>query len=169
MVVSADMAYAQEQPKTYSAADIKKMADDKKIKFNAKKAVLATNGSPTTSAVGSGLTDDNIKILNNPYTIVLTPDSVASYIPYYDKTKTDGVGTNPNSMIEEDPQKSSAAISDYAVKQNKKQHTIITVKPKDGSKITKYVFDLSPDGTGKVEVTIEDYKIINYQGSFSSL
>jgi hypothetical protein len=166
-VVSIDMAYAQDQPKTSSATDIKKMADNKKFKFNAKVAVLTVEGAPANSAISSVTQDNRIELVD-PFSASVTPDSVTSYLPYYDKTKTEVVATDSQSVREADPTRSSSTINDYAVKQNKKQHVIVTVKPKDG-KITKYVFDIAPDGTGKVEVTIEDYKIINYEGTYTDL
>jgi|GEM_PF-1632816 hypothetical protein len=170
IMVSIDITYAQDQPKTFSATDIQKMASDKKFKFNAKTAVLPVDADRAGASVSSEATQDNHKTLTAAYTASLTPDSVASYLPYFDKSTTKADGSNSSTTtIEEDPQKFSTTAYDYDVKQRKDGKVTITIKPKDGSKVTKYVFDLKPDGTAKLELTIENYKIITYNGFFTTL
>ncbi|MCC8423358.1 DUF4251 domain-containing protein [Mucilaginibacter sp. UR6-11] len=168
-IVNIKVTYAQDQPKPVSATDIKKMADDKKFRFNAKMAVLTVSGDRAGASVSSEITQDNHKTLSGPYYALLTPDSVASYLPYFDKSTTEAVGTNSATTLLEDPTKFSTSAYDYSVKEKKDGKVNITIKPKDNSKITKYVFDLAPDGTAKLELTIENYKVITYNGFFTTL
>ncbi|MDB5004793.1 MAG: hypothetical protein JWQ34_3018 [Mucilaginibacter sp.] len=169
-MVSIDITYAQDQPKPFSATDIKKMADEKKFRFNAKTAVLPVDADRAGASVSSEATQDNHKTLSTAYSASMTPDSVSSYLPYFDKSTTKAEGTtNSTTTILEDPSKFSTTAYDYDVKQKKDGKVTITIKPKDGSKVTKYVFDLKPDGTAKLELTIENYKIITYNGFFTTL
>lgn len=165
--VSIRAAYAQDQQKTFSATDIKKMANDKKFKFIPKAATLPTDGDRVGASVSSDRTEDNHKTLSAGYYVTLTPDSVVSYLPYYDKTQTQGVDVNSATSVVADPSKAVATTYDYKVKQKKGGKTTINIKPK-GGKITKYVFNLKPDGSAELEATIDDYKIIKYDGSFSN-
>lgn len=167
MIVSIDVTYAQNQPKTISAEDLKKIADGKKFKFTATAATLPTDVSGTSSAITSDRTEDNHKTLGTGFYATLTPDSVVSYLPYYDKTETHGTDDNAATSVVPDPSKSIATAYDYQVKQKKNGTVTITVKPK-GGKVTKYVFELQPNGAGKVDATIDDYKIIKYDGSYTN-
>lgn len=151
---------------TFSAADVKKMADDKKFRFTAKNATLPIDPSQTKSAISSDRTEDNHKVLNGNYYAALTPDSVVSYLPYFDKTQTQGTDVNATTVVLENPSKSLATSYDYQVKQKKNGDVNITIKPK-GGKVTKYVFNLQPAGTARLQATIDDYKIITYDGSYT--
>ncbi|HWZ34740.1 MAG TPA: DUF4251 domain-containing protein [Mucilaginibacter sp.] len=148
------------------ATDLKKMADDKKFKFIAKNATLPVDPSTTSSAISSDRTEDNHKTLTGNYYATLTPDSVASYLPYYDKTQTQGSDVNVTTTVVEDPSKSLATSYDYQVKQKKNGDVNITVKPKSG-KLTKYVFTLQLSGKAKLEATIDDYKVITFDGTYT--
>jgi hypothetical protein len=169
IVTSIDITYAQDQPKPVAAADIQKMADAKKFRFTANAATLTPSADRAGSSVTSEVTEDNHKALTAAYYVSLTPDSVSSYLPYFDKSTTEAVGTNSATTQLEDPTKFSTTAYDYVVKAKKDDKVQITVKPKDGTKVTKYVFELSPDGNAKVEVTIENYKVITYNGSYTAL
>jgi hypothetical protein len=169
IVISSDITYAQDQPKPVSAADIQKMASDKKFKFTAKMATLTPSAERAGASVSSEMTEDNHKTLTGPYYASLTPDSVSSYMPYFDKSTTEAVGTNSATTQLEDPTKFSTTAYSYEVKDKKEGKVNITIKPKDGTKVTKYVFELAPDGTAKLELTIENYKVITYTGFFTSL
>jgi len=160
-IVSINIAHAQT-----SAADLKKMADDKKFRFTAKNATLPLEHSTTTSAISSDRTEDNHKVLSGNYYALLTPDSVVSYLPYFDKTQTQGTDVNATTTVLENAGKSIATSYDYQVKQKKNGDVNITIKPK-GGKVTKYVFNLQPSGTAKLEATIDDYKVITYDGSYT--
>lgn len=166
-IVSINIAYAQTQPKSYSAADIKKMADDKTFKFTAAVAILPPDASGTSPAVSSDRTEDNNKTLGAGYYINLSPDSVASYLPYYDKTETHGVDDNARTTVVEDASKAVAKTYDYQSKQKKNGEVNITIKPQ-GGKITKYAVKLLPNGTAEIEATIDDYKIIKYNGTYNN-
>ena len=166
-IVSINIAYGQGQQKTYSATDIKKMADDKKFRFTAKAATLPEDAGQIGASVSSDRTEDNHKTLSGAYYASLTPDSVVSYLPYFDKTKTQGTDINSTTSVAQDPSKSVATTYDYQVKQKKNGDITITIKPK-GGRITKYVFNLEPNGTARLDATIDDYKIIKYDGSFTN-
>jgi hypothetical protein len=169
-IVSVNITYAQDQPKVFSATDIQKMATDKKFKFTAKTAVLPIDANRAGASVSSEATQDNHKTLTAAYTASLTSDSVSSYLPYFYKSKTTAEGTTSSATtVMEDPTRFSTTAYDYDVKEKKNGEVSITIKPKDGSKITKYVFDLKPDGTAKLELTIGNYKIITYNGFFTTL
>jgi hypothetical protein len=161
--------YAQDQPRPVSVADIQKIATDKKFKFTAKMATLTPSADRAGASVSSEVTQDNHKTLSGPYYAILTPDSVASYLPYFDKSTTEAVGTNSATTLLDDPTKFSTTAYDYEVKAKKEGKVSITVKPKDGTKVTKYVFELAPDGTAKLSLTIENYKIVTYDGFFTTL
>jgi hypothetical protein len=145
------------------------MADDKKVRFKANVAIMPTNVDHSSSAVGSEPTVDNRKELTTGYYAVITPDSVASFLPYYDKTTTEGVGVDSRNVTQDNPTRSLDKEYGYSVKQNKKGHVIATISLSDSSKISKYVFDLAPDGTAKVEATIGGYKIMTYEGTYTAL
>ncbi|WP_345100600.1 DUF4251 domain-containing protein [Mucilaginibacter panaciglaebae] len=166
-IVSINAAYAQDQQKTYSATDIKKMADDEKFRFTAKAATLPEDANQIGASVSSDRTEDNHKTLGGGYYATLTPDSVVSYLPYFDKTKTQGTDANTTTSVAQDPSKAVATTYDYQVKQKKNGDITITIKPK-GGKITKYVFNLEPNGTARLDATIDDYKIIKYDGFFTN-
>jgi len=169
-MISIHTIYAQDQPTPVAAADIKKMATDKKFKFIPKVATLDQSADQATAAsISSNVTQDNRFTLTANYYAVLTPDSVASYLPYYDKSNTVAVGSSSSTTLEEDPNRFLATAYDYQVKDKKNGSEVITIKLKDGSKITKYNFDLQPDGKAKLEVTIENYKIVKYEGTFTAL
>lgn len=160
-IVSINIARAQTP-----AADLKKMADDKKFKFTAKNATLPVDPNQAGASISSDRTEDNHKTLSGNYYTQLTPDSVVSYLPYFDKTQTQGTDVNATTTVLENAGKSVATTYDYQVKQKKNGDVNITIKPK-GGKVTKYIFDLQPGGTAKLQATIDDYKIITYDGSYT--
>jgi len=165
--LSINIACAQDQPKSFSANDLKKMADAKMFKFTAKDATLPVDRSGTTPATGSDRTEDNHKTLSAGYYTSITPDSVVSYLPYYDKTETHGTDENASTTVVEDPSKSVATTYDYQVKQKKNGTVTINIKPK-GGKVTKYVIQLQPNGTANIDATIDDFKVIKYGGTFTN-
>jgi hypothetical protein len=168
-VVSIDIAYAQDQPKPYQAVDIKKMADDKKFKFTAQEATFSpSEGAERAGAsISSQVTKDNHVTLTTTYTVVVTPDSVTSFLPYFDKSNTVADAVGSSTTIEEDASKASATAYDYEVKEKKNGSVVVNIKPKNNSKITKYNFDLSPDGKAKLEATIGN-QIITYKGLYTN-
>lgn len=159
---SINFAYAQ-------ATDVKKLANDKKFKFIATTATFSQTTERAGASISSAGTPDNHFTLNVTYYIQLTPDSVVSYLPYYGKSKTvsDG-GTGSVTTFEDDPHKNSVATFDYEVKEKKNGSVVINIKPKGPSQISKYNFDLSPNGTAKVEATIGNM-IIKYDGTYTAL
>lgn len=161
VIASISMARAQT-----SATDLKTMADSKKFKFTAKNATLPVDPSNAGASISSDRTEDNHKVLSGNYYAMLTPGSVISYLPYYDKTQTQGTDVNATTTVLENASKSIATSYDYQVKQKKNGEVDITIKPKSG-KLTKYVFNFKPDGSAKLEATIDDYKVITYDGSYS--
>ncbi len=164
-VVSINTAYAQAQ----SATGLKKIADDKKFKFTATTATFSPTVERAGASISSAVTPDNHFTLNAAYYTQLTPDSVVSYLPYYGKSKTvsDG-GTGSVTTFEDDPHKNAVATYDYEVKEKKNGSVIINIKPKGSSQISKYNFDLSPNGTGKLEATVGNM-IIKYDGTYTAL
>ncbi|HEY9532897.1 MAG TPA: DUF4251 domain-containing protein [Mucilaginibacter sp.] len=157
-IVSINIAYAQ---------DIKKITDSKKFRFTAKAATLPPDADQIGASVSSDRTENNHKTLTGAYYVSLTPDSVVSYLPYFDKTNTEGVDVNSATSVVADGSKSVATTYDYRVKEKKNGKVTVTIKPK-GGKVTKYVFDLEPGGAAKLDATIDDYKIIKYDGSFTN-
>ncbi|MDB5157810.1 MAG: hypothetical protein JWR50_2517 [Mucilaginibacter sp.] len=168
--VSIHTAYAQDQSKPVSGADIKKVADSKKFKFNAVTATLAVDADHTSGSSGTSGIPDNHYDLTGSYYAALSPDSVASYLPFYDKSKTEAAGENSTTTVLEDPNRSLAATYDYQVKEKKDGKVNITIKPKaDTDKASKYVFELAPDGTAKLELTVNNYKVITYTGTVTAM
>jgi len=167
--VGIHTAYAQDQPKT-SAADIQKIVDTKKFKFTAVTATLAVDPDHTSGSTGVSGLPDNHYDLTGSYYVALTPDSVASYLPFYDKSKTTAAGETSNTTVLEDPNKSLAATYDLKVKEKKNGKVDITVDPKtDTDKASKYVFEFAPDGTAKLELTVNNYKVITYTGTVTTM
>jgi hypothetical protein len=166
-IVSINIAYAQAQQQP--ATGLKKMADDKKFKFAATSATFSPTVERAGASISSAGTPDNHFTLNGAYYTTLTPDSVVSFLPYYGKSKTvsDG-GTGSVTTFEDDPHKNSVATYEYEVKEKKNGSVVINIKPKGNSQITKYNFDLSPDGTAKLEATVGNM-IIRYDGTYTAL
>ncbi|WP_214071080.1 DUF4251 domain-containing protein [Mucilaginibacter sp. dw_454] len=163
VIAGINVTYAQ----TLSAADVKKIADDKKFKFIAKEANLPPDISGTTSAVTSDKTEDLHKVLADGFTVSVKPDSVTSYLPYYDKTETVTDQATSSQVTLDAPTKSTSAGYDYSTKQKKNGDVTVKITPKTG-KLTSYVFVLSTNGTAKLEGTIDNYKVIKYAGTFSA-
>lgn len=150
--------------------DAKKMADDKKFKFTATAATITAASDPQRAgaSISSASNPDNHVTLPAGYTVTVTPDSVASYLPYYDKTSTVADAVGSSTTIQEDPTKASSTAYDYEVKDKKNGSVVVNIKPKTASKITKYNFDLSPDGKAKLEATIGN-QVVKYDGTYSAL
>jgi TRAP-type C4-dicarboxylate transport system substrate-binding protein len=166
-IVSINIAYAQAQQQP--AAGLKKMADDKKFKFTATTVTFSPTVERAGASISSAGTPDNHFTLSGAYYTQLTPDSLVSYLPYYGKSKTvsDG-GTGSVTTFEDDPHKNAVAAYDYEVKEKKNGSVVINIKPRGSSQVTKYNFDLSPDGTAKLEATIGNM-IIKYDGTYIAL
>jgi hypothetical protein len=160
--LSIDYAYAQ--------TDVKKMADDKKFKFTATAATLSASAGANRAgaSISSASTPDNHVTLPTGYTVTVTPDSVASYLPYFDKTSTVADAVGSSTTIQESPGRSSATVYEYEVKEKKNGSVVINIKPKNAGKVTKYNFDLSPDGKAKLEATIGN-QVIKYDGTYTGL
>jgi hypothetical protein len=164
LITAASIDYASAQ------TDAKKMADDKKFKFTATAATITAAADPQRAgaSISSASNPDNHVTLPAGYTVTVTPDSVASYLPYYDKTSTVADAVGSSTTIQEDPTKATATAYDYEVKDKKNGSVIINIKPKNAGKITKYNFDLSPDGKAKLEATIGN-QIVKYDGTYTAL
>ncbi|WP_214071081.1 DUF4251 domain-containing protein [Mucilaginibacter sp. dw_454] len=168
VVTGINIAQAQQQP--FSAADIKKMADDKKFRFKATTAELSAEENRSGGLMSSAPTKANRMTLSAVYSALLTPDSVVSYLPYFGKSSSEGVETNNIvNSTEENPTKFSATAYTYEAKEKKKGNAVITIKPQDSSKIEKYVYYLELDGSARLELTIAHYKTITYIGYFTVL
>jgi len=153
-----------------SAEAVKQMANSKSFVF---KANSATVFNADAAIMGDNTADlSNKKIpLKADAVVKVKPDSVSSSLPYFDQTQSqDNAMSNDvvNVTVNETQTKASATHYEYNVEEKKKGEVEVTIKPKDSSSnISKYIFNLNPDGTGKLVVSVGS-KRITYDGAIAS-
>lgn len=155
-----------------SADAIKKMADSKSFVFKAINAVVQSTEMNIGAMGGSTTNLSNQKIqLTANAGVSVKPDSVSSNLPYFDNNEIQDNAnvstTTLNVTVNETPTKFSAKQFDYKVTQKKKGEVEITIKPKNIEGIEKYIFDINPDGSGKLEINVGD-KRITYEGAVAA-
>jgi len=169
--VSIEITQAQQSAddKAAIAAALKKLADGKTFVF---KAIYANIAAKATS-IGDSFVNSTPSgssghiFLKGDYIVTLKPDSIVSFLPFFgnnqieDKPGTSGFETV---TMNDNPSKFAALKYDYAVKQRKSGAVQITVTPQDNKAIDKFTFEIFPDKSVKLTLTIESNDSISYNG-----
>jgi hypothetical protein len=170
--VGISAAFAQAKP--VQSDELKKFADGKSFLFKAQYANLSGNDvTLNASFVNNTAQAGNTHIyLKGDYTVVVKPDSVSSFLPYFGNTTSDEKPNEATSFttltINDNPGKFMSPKYNYVVKQKKTSVQITITPPKttqeDNKQVEKYVFEIGADGRVKLTISIAGDKTITYDG-----
>lgn len=99
--------------------------------------------------------------LNYDYSVVISKDSVDSYLPYYGRAYVAPV--NPNDPTETGIQFKSKNF-DYQNVKDKKGGWEVTIVPKDVKETRKFILSISEEGYSNLSVTSNNRQAISFNG-----
>lgn len=99
--------------------------------------------------------------LNYSYNVIVSKDSINSYLPYYGRAYV--APYNPTDPSETGIQFKSKQF-DYQANNSKKSGWEITIVPHDIKETRKFIFNISDEGYATLSVTSNDRQSISFNG-----
>lgn len=123
-------------------AKVKEMVNSHRFLFKANTVLPQTGGS---------------RQLTSQYDVLLTKDSVVSFLPYFGRSYAAIIGEDAGIKF-------TSTVFDYKAKQGKKGKWQISVKPKDTREVRELIFDVSDNGYTYLQVISNSRQNIGFWG-----
>jgi len=144
LIALSSYSLRAQNKKQLKAAEIKSLVDSKNFTFMAQYA----------DPLGGGH-----RYLTSDYDVVIKPDSVNSYLPYFGRVTFD-----PPIYPTQDGIMFKSTKFGYQTTVKKNGMYLITITPTDAKYIQKLYLTVSPNGYASLQVTITNRDAISYDG-----
>ena len=142
-----------------------KIINNQNYVFNATSALPMSNYeiSKVLSRMPGGGGGGLIQLTGSQYQLIVTKDSVESYLPYYGRAYTATIGANPD----ESGIKFKSKNFKYKADKKKKGSWIITMNFKDTKDVQSMTLNVSENGYATLNVNSNNRQSISFNGYMS--
>ncbi len=102
--------------------------------------------------------------LTTDYSVMLRGDTMVSYLPYYGRAYAGVAGVETKSVLD-----FTSAQVNQSTSLNKKNTTVVTIKPGDYTEVQSYTFTIFNNGRAELSVLLVNRSPISFSGNISPL